>query len=333
MMKLDTMRELTATLNDDWQSPIANEIASRWHHDVSTVRFLRASANFLFVFKHTEQDYMLRFNHASERTIEAIEAEIAFVSYLSGQGLSVAKPVQSSAGAFVESVTTSLGTFHAVVFERLKGEQFDFEELTPEMVVLWGKSLGELHAISQHYEGTDRPSWQDHLAMIAEQLPPNEIAAQVALQQVRAQVSQLSAPADQFGLIHFDFELDNIVWNNNQLSMLDFDDSARYWLVADIAFALRDLFKDSANNVDMTNDTFQHFIHGYRMAKSIDQEHLKRIPLFLTLHNLIMFVKLQAALGTKLPHGEPAWMEAIRNKLLAKMAFYRGEFSKSHVLA
>ena len=53
--------------------------------------------------------------------------------------------------------------------------------------------------------------------------------------------------------------------------MIDFDDCATYWFVADIAFALRDLFGDSASQVDFQNAMLLRFIEGYRSARSIDQ--------------------------------------------------------------
>ena len=57
--------------------------------------------------------------------------------------------------------------------------------------------------------------------------------------------------------IHFDFELDNIVWNTDKTGIIDFDDSAFYWFVADIAFALRDLYDDSVKKVELQNESFE----------------------------------------------------------------------------
>ena len=328
-MKLSAMRALVITLNEHDESPIANAIASRWGPDPGTVRFFRASANFLFLFKHSEQDYVLRFINANERTIDSIRAELAYIDHLASQGIHVANPVRLPAGNFIESIATDQGLFHAVVFERLMGEQYELSDLTPVMLTRWGQALGELHAATQGYRGTGRVSWKDHLAMVDARLPKDELAAKATLNQVQEQLSRLHIHNDNFGLIHFDFELDNIIWNDHQVGIVDFDDSAYCWFGADIAFALRDAFDDSAKKVNLENGIAYHFINGYRMARSIDREELACIPLFLKLHNLITFAKLHHSLGSDELQDEPAWSAKLREKLYAKIVYYRGEFSKS----
>ena len=49
----------------------------------------------------------------------------------------------------------------------------------------------------------------------------------------------LPVDRDRYGLIHFDFELDNLYWRDQTIGMLDFDDCAHYWYAADIAFWLK----------------------------------------------------------------------------------------------
>ena len=139
MMKLSTMRTLIMTLDENGESPIANVIASRWNHDLGTVRFFRASANFLFLFKHSGQDYVLRFISVNERAFDAIHAELAYIDHLAVQGAHVAKPVLSRVDNLVETIETDLGMFHAVVFERLMGEQLELPDLTPGMITRWGQ--------------------------------------------------------------------------------------------------------------------------------------------------------------------------------------------------
>lgn len=329
MMKLSAMRALVMTLNEHDESPIANVIASRWNHEPGTVRFFRACANFLFLFKHSGQDYVLRFINANECTTDSIRAELAYIEHLASQGIHLAKPVRLPADDFVESIATDQGLFHAVAFERLMGEQYELSDLTPAMLTRWGQALGELHTAAQSYHGTGRVSWKDHLDMVDARLPKDELAAKATLNQVQEQLSRLPIHNDNFGLIHFDFELDNIIWNEHQVGVVDFDDSAYCWFGADIAFALRDAFDDSAEIVNLENEIAHHFINGYRMARSIDWEELARIPLFLKLHNLITFVKLHHSLESDEHQEEPAWSAKLREKLSAKIVHYRGEFSKS----
>jgi Ser/Thr protein kinase RdoA (MazF antagonist) len=163
--------------------------------------------------------------------------------------------------------------------------------------------------------------------MVSEYLPVTEQAAQATLCELQEQLTRLSISEGNYGLVHFDFELDNIVWNGDEVGIVDFDDSAYYWFVADIAFALRDLFEDSPAKVDLRNESFRSFLAGYRLVRDITQEDLELIPMFLRLHNLITFAKLHRALGTAEAQAEPVWLEQLRKKLSLKMQFYRDGFS------
>lgn len=273
MMKLSVMRAVVDTLTEEGESSIADAIVAKWPHDPASARYLRASANFVFTFRHEERPYVLRFSDARERALAAIEAEIAYIGHLSAHGVPVARPMRSLAGLEVEQVQTPLGAFHAVAFEALQGTQYDIEELTPEQFSQWGGALGQLHRAARSYRGSGRPSWQERLAALEQELPPGEQAARKALVQVNVRVGQLSTDEHNFGLIHGDFELDNIIWSENTIGIVDFDDSARSWFAANIAFALRDLFDDRSDNVDWEDANLRAFIDGYRANYAVSEEY------------------------------------------------------------
>ena len=100
-----------------------------------------------------------------------------------------------------------------------------------------------------------------------------------------------------------------------------------YWFVADMALALGDLFKDNVSQADLQNESFLHFIQGYRTVRPISQEELDLIPLFAQVDHLITFAKLHRTLTPVNPEGELPWMAGLRTKLAAKMQIYRDEFS------
>ena len=326
MMTLNTMQAVLATTEEDGHNRIAEEIGACWGADPGSIQFFRASANFVFKFTQEGQKCVLRFNHEQERARASVEAELAYVNHLAAQGLRVARPVPSRLGNEVESVSTSLGSFHAVVFEALVGQQFDLDELTPDMFTQWGATLGRLHNSSQGYAGTGRASWQDHLSLIAETLPAEEQAAWSLLHTLQEQLGRLSTGEHVLGLIHFDFELDNLIWTSDGVGIIDFDDSTKYWFAADIAYALRDLFGDRPERVDLGNKDLQSFVQGYRAVRALDQEELGRLPLFLKFHNLLLFTKLDRALRTPVPQDVPLWVTALGDKLRAKMDGYRQGF-------
>ncbi|HWL27242.1 MAG TPA: phosphotransferase [Ureibacillus sp.] len=326
MMKLSTMNKVLETVNSEWRSPLAEKILSNWGFDEGSVYYLRASANFIFIFKKEGKYYFLRFNDSGERELSSIETEMNIVQELGKQSLNVAQPVQSVNGKYVEVVETEIGTFYAVVFEALEGDHADFDEITDEQLYVWGKSLGELHKCSKKLDEklyVDRKSWREHLINLRETLPTHETAAHKELDRLLTWAEGLTVTKDNFGLIHYDFELDNLVYDNNKIGMLDFDDCSNYWYVADLVYALRD-----AGEFSEDAPLIKTFLEGYESETTIDRDLLKEASEFMKLHNLVTFGKLVRAVDIDESGNYPDWLINLRQKLCTKIDAYRQSFEE-----
>jgi Ser/Thr protein kinase RdoA (MazF antagonist) len=325
MMKLSVMHSLMTTLDSRWRSPVVDGILTHWLHDPQGAWLLRASSNFVFEFKRAGKPYILRFVHASQRSPAALQAEVAFLRYLSSRGVRANQPVKSLAGEDVVSMDTPIGPCHALVFEAFSGEQFETDELDQPRLFAWGKAAGELHNACQGYPRSGRLSWQDQLASAITLLPPKDTIAHQALAKLSSQLAKHPVNGQNFGLIHFDLEADNLIWEGLLPGIIDFDDCARNWFVADIALALRDLFGDRASRVDLQDARFVEFMHGYRSVRQIEEEELDRIPLFLRFSNYLKYAELLPIIEEESQPGEPDWLVKLRQKLVQMVAGYREE--------
>ena len=146
------------------------------------------------------------------------------------------------------------------------------------------------------------------------------------LAQMQNELARLPRDEKNYGLIHYDFELDNIIWDGERPGIINFDGCACYWFVADIAAALRDVVNDRADAVDMRNTTFRAFIAGYRLACEIDEDELRHIPLFLRMHNITTYAKLLRTLQAGKRSAEPEWMDGLREKLTGVLQRYHENF-------
>ena len=140
MMPLSVMWSVDRLTDAKGSNRVAEQIVDRWPHDPGSVRFFRSSANFLYLFRHDGKRRFLRFAHSSERRRDAIDAEIALVRWLAGEGLAVVRRVRSRNERFVETVTSGWGMFHAVVFDALEGSQFEIDELDDAGMMSEGKT-------------------------------------------------------------------------------------------------------------------------------------------------------------------------------------------------
>ncbi|MBN1148118.1 MAG: phosphotransferase [Anaerolineales bacterium] len=325
MIKLNLMKQFFDTVDQEWRSPIADQIAARWLGGETAVRCIRASANFVFHIKANQADYVLRFNHASERQVEVIAAELQYIQHLARHGVCAARPVPSPNDRYIESVPTSMGVFHAVLFEALPGEHLEFEALSAQDFERWGRALAEVHVASQDLQ-VDRPYWRDHIATARRIIPKSERSAWQELAALEERLDELPCSRENFGLVHYDFELDNILWRQGKANIYDFDDCAYYWFVADIPYALRELFDDRLERFDFEDGRFQAFLRGYRSLRQMENEELGRIALFLRLHNLVAFARIYRSIVENPASEEPEWTVALRERLGGKLEQYREDF-------
>jgi Ser/Thr protein kinase RdoA (MazF antagonist) len=317
------MWKVDGTVGAGGSSPVAERILEHWGHDRGSVRFFRSSANFLYVFRNEGRYHFLRFADGSERSREAIGAEVELLGWLTGAGIDAALPVPSGRGNLVETVETRWGTFHAVVFPAMEGEQLEIGDLDEPGFRRWGAALGELHAALEGYPGAGspaRPDWRDHLELAREYVSEDAPALRDELEEIASALAALPQPRDTYGLIHSDFELDNLIWRDGSVGILDFDDCSRLWYVADIAFALGDLFEE---NADLGDKRFRAFVHGYSEHRPLDQDLPSRVPLFLRLQALLRYARLVRAVDLAVGPEHPKWLGELSRKLHARMSSYR----------
>lgn len=316
------MLRVDSAVDAQWHSHIADRILECWEHDPGSARFFRSSANFVYVFLNQGERYFLRFADSSERSRAALEAEMTLLSWLAASGMTVTTPILSRNGHSVETVETDLGTFHAVVFAKLQGAQREIEELSAAQFEAWGAALGNLHATLRLYHDPSlsaRETWKDHLAQAQLYLPNDKPWVQAEFDQISSFLTALPVTETHYGLIHGDFELDNLFWQDGAIAMLDFDGSSYSWYVADVAFALRDLFE---TGVDLSDPSFRAFIRGYGEYDSLDEALIANLPMWMRLANLITYARLARALDLAPDQDYPEAFASLIVKFEKRMRAY-----------
>ncbi|MBE4909081.1 phosphotransferase [Bacillus luteolus] len=329
MMQLSTMKKIVSTVDQDWRSPFAEQLLEKWGYDEKEVYYYRGSANFIFVFKREGQWHFLRCNESTERNLEDYQSELEILQLLENSSVRVTKPIRSKDGNLIETILTELGTYHCVVFEALNGEQLELEQLDENGYFSWGKTLGQLHQAFMKLPISlkeSRPSWRDHIQFIKDTVPADEISFYQELHVVEEWLTNLPITDETFGLIHYDFELDNLKWNEQGISILDFDDSVQHWYVADIAYALRDLFEQE---VDLYHPSFTQFMKGYSSENSVNLDLLTDLVWFMRLHHLVTFAKLYRSLDISNEDTNPKWLSELVSKFETKLENYRASFLKN----
>ncbi len=217
----------------------------------------------------------------------------------------------------------STAFFTPCCWRHLTGNQYDIDELDEDGFRRWGASLGQLHAALRRYpssNGFQRRTLRDELDEAGRWIPDGAVAVKDELNHLEAALSSMPIDSDRYGIIHGDFELDNLVWQDQTAQMLDFDDCKQSWFIADIALALRDRF-DTGASVD---DAGVHaFLYGYAQNFTLPPDASEQLPVFSRLARLLQYTKIARTLDLDPEPDHPTWLTGLIDKLRARMQAYQ----------
>jgi Ser/Thr protein kinase RdoA (MazF antagonist) len=121
----------------------------------------------------------------------------------------------------------------------------------------------------------------------------------------------LPANGDDYGLIHGDFELDNLPWGDDGPSVIDFDEAGMSWMTADIAFAVRDLVEAGE---DVTSPRLAAFLRGYAKESPLPAMLLVDLPRFNQWARLTTLARITYARAQD-DSGFPDWARDLNERL------------------
>lgn len=300
---------------------LAQMILNNWEYDSTDSNFLeyyRISSNAVYWCKNQGNTFFLRFAPAEEKTKENVLAELEFLSYLRGNGYSAVETILSKAGNELEVVTTPWGVYYSVAFKKVSGKSINEIPLTQDIIFGWGKALGKLHNLSREYKEANnkRKDWKETLSWMETVLSnfPDEISARSELSTLNDYFSNLTSTKENFGLVHYDFESDNVFYDEitKTYSSIDFDDAMYHWYALDIEQSL-DSMKENIPE-EQVESAVNQFIKGYRSEYMISDDMLKMLPVFRRYVNLYSYVRVLRSINEKW-NNEPEWMVNLRIRL------------------
>ena len=306
MMKLKNLAENFA---------LARLALTHYAHDADSLDSLlprfRISSNAVYPYLNRGQLCFLRLAPLEEKNPAHVQAEINFIEYLREQGYPAMQPIPDNAGQLTFRLDSPWGTYIVSTFTAVPGAPIEDTPLMPEIVHAYGQSLGRLHALSAVYDAPAiRPAWDTVLnrdVLLDAQASP---AVLVSCDKLFNTLRALPVDASCYGLIHYDFEPDNVFWDaaSHSISVIDFDDCLYSWYAMDVAQALNELDDEWAKP----------FLAGYRSAFPFSAEQEASLPLMRQYIMLRSYARLKHCLSEGLPN-PPEWMVNLRAMLEGKL--------------
>lgn len=322
-MRLTDIRWLDELAGSDGVNPLAHRALESWDSDQGSARFIRSSANFVFTFRRGGTPHFLRLSLDRERSRSAIEAELGLVVWLRSEDVPVPAIVPSRDGSEVVTLDGGEGLLHAVVFTAASGVQRDLIELTSADIRAWGAALGRLHAALRRYPragSAARESFRDQLDFAEAQIGDDPLV-RAELEAIRAGLAALPVDRANFGLIHGDFELDNLFWNGAISCIIDFDGCVFHWFTADVVFALEEPLEEDDAALDP-------FLAGYTAHAPLDARIWASAELLSRSRELLRHATIVRALDLSPDEVIPEWLQTLQNRLELRRAAYRESLAR-----
>ena len=282
---------------------LAHLALMHWPHDEDTLdarlQWFRISSNAVYPFDREGKLCFLRLTPAEEKSAAHIRAELDFLSHLQQADYPALRPIPADNGDLLLTLSTPWGDWHACAFTGVPGKNLEDTPLTEEVLLQYGGALGELHRLSMALDTPPaRPTWQDVLAWCAPYLPEDYLQAECAA--VSEALSQLPKNQQTFGLVHYDFEPDNVFYDGQRCHAIDFDDSMLHFYAIDLVQALDEL--DEAHHST--------FLRGYYAACPESGAKEADFPLMRRFRDLYSLARLRHALS-EIPTPQPDWMPGL----------------------
>jgi Ser/Thr protein kinase RdoA (MazF antagonist) len=238
---------------------------------------------------------VLRVHRTGYHPPGAVVSELAWLQALRrDEGLLTPAVFAAADGREVVDVTIDGVTRQTVLFEFMPGTEPPEEDLAEKFELL-GEICGRMHRHSREwsrpasfirfswdFDSCVGPSgrwgrWQDGVGVGREELATLGRAAAL----MRGRLRRFGAGPERFGLIHADMRLANLLVNDRDIQVIDFDDCGFGWFLFDLGASVS--FFEHDPRTPALCDAWQ---RGYRRILPLPVRDAAEIPTFVLLRRL-----------------------------------------------
>lgn len=254
------------------------------------IKLLCQSENATFVVRTEYARYALRLHRPNYHNKQNIESELHWLDALTQSGIAVPQAILSEQGERVLTLRlTDDTTRYAVLFNWVEGDM-PTTDVNPTAFQQLGQITAKLHRHSktwqmpQHF---DRIIWNFETMLGADghwgdwRNAPHLHAkdhgiVKEAIHCIGQNLANFGKTPDRYGLIHADLRLTNLLLQNNQIGVIDFDDCGMSWFMHDLAAAIS--FNE---HLAPALQWVDNWIEGYEREAHISNEEYALIPTFI----------------------------------------------------
>lgn len=307
---------------------LAKECLKLYDYDKESLdemlQYFRISSNAIYPFRYgnnPEKICFLRLSPAEEKPFSDVASEIRLIEWLVDRGFPAMRPLPMKNGNLSDQINTKWGIYNISCFEKVPGDSLEDTDGTLQIVKGYGETLGMLHSLMKEYPYPEER--RDHKALfkvietrLSQYHAPEPVMKEFAW--ISEELAELPICSDNYGVIHYDFEPDNVFYDEKTgtYSVIDFDDAIRCWYTLDVVRAL-DALDEVVEGADL-KEAEVCFLNSYKNAASFTDEQLSELPLMRRLVHLQEYSTLLYVMSEPV-YEKPEWMIALIEKLECKL--------------
>jgi Ser/Thr protein kinase RdoA (MazF antagonist) len=244
------------------------------------------------------RDVVFRVHRPAHHSLAEIASELSWLAALTGEAVvNTPKPALQTNGDLIADVDDAGTTRHVVAFKFLPGREPD----QSTGLRGWFRELGiltaKLHSHSRSWKpprGFPRRKWNFETTLGANPLwgdwrnaPGLTYDGRQVMEEtatlLRERLAAYGEEAENFGLIHADLRLANLLVDGEKLTVIDFDDCGFGWYLYDFAASIS--FLEHEPDVPELLDAW---IEGYSTVAELSDDDLGMIPVFIMLRRMLL---------------------------------------------
>ncbi|PFL24374.1 protein kinase [Bacillus cereus] len=232
------------------------------------------------------------------KTYEEQLEEVTYTNFLYQKGLGVPPIIPSLKGNLVEKIILDKELF-TVLYKAAPGIHLPRNEWNSNVFKKLGQQIGKLHRMSKDFERIQPinhiNNWYENEEYnFLNYIPKEETTIREIASDVLTSIKDLQKSPLNYGLIHGDLWLENIlVENNSNLTMIDFQDCEKHFYIFDLAVpiysAIEYSFVGNGNIVDYESSITKAIVEGYKEENDLPKEMLDQLPLFTKLKEIFEY--------------------------------------------
>lgn len=268
--------------------------------DQARLRMINLSENATYLVEDpsTGRDGILRVHRENYHSVRSIESELMWLDALGDEtGIDTSVPIAARDGRRVVTVESNGAERYAVLFHMIGGIEPDETVVNATDFRTLGGLTAKLHA---HARTWQRPAnferftwdwehtlgstprwgqWQDGIGID----DGNRVVLDRAADLIRERLAEFGNTGDQFGLIHADLRLANLLVDGSQVNVIDFDDCGFSWFLYDFGTAVSFMEDDPRLGEWQTA-----WVEGYRDFAPLSPAEEGMLPTFVMLRRFLL---------------------------------------------